>query len=246
MRLGILSDIHSNLEALTSCIEHLKAQGCDHFLVLGDIIGYGANPNECCEIVRSLKAPCLRGNHEEAVLNPQAREDFNPAAQEAVEWTAKNLSSENLQWLASLPKIYKEALWTAVHGSLSDPINEYLVDESSARETFMLLHTPICWIGHSHIASAFLRKEDSLLGIQKRNFPQGGTLKIEPGFQYIINCGSVGQPRDRNPLSACGLWDSEAGVVFFFRVNYNIALAQEKILQAGLPEILALRLSYGW
>ena len=240
MRYGILSDIHSNLEALRAVLDLCNEEGIEDFLCLGDIVGYGANPKECLHIVRGLKMVYVAGNHDWAVsgrLNPMY---FNPVAKEAVYWTQKQLSSEEIDFLKRLQLVFKNDDFILTHGTLSEPERfYYMMYLSQVIETFRLMDRNLCFIGHSHAPQIIIqqgeegRPSDTL------------KIKVKPGYKYIINAGSVGQPRDGNPMAAYCIYDTDSRVIEIKRTPYDIKSAREKILKAGLPVSLAERLAVG-
>lgn len=244
MRYGIISDIHSNLPALETVVSHLKRE-VDAFICLGDIVGYGAQPNECCELVRELKPIVVAGNHDWGALEKIPSHHFNPYAEEAILWTRDRLSGENREFLSSLPKIQETPLFTLAHGSLRDPLEEYILSTPQARDTFSLLKTPILFFGHTHIPALFLQREGQL-SVFATALGEGAKVKIEKGYRYLINPGSVGQPRDNNPWASAGIFDTDALEVEIRRYEYPIEDAQRRIISARLPLILAERLSFGW
>jgi predicted phosphodiesterase len=244
MRYGIISDIHSNLPALEVVLSNLKKE-VDAFLCLGDIVGYGAQPNECCEIIRELKPIGVAGNHDWGAVEKIPFHHFNPYAEEALLWTKNNLKSENRDFLSSLPKTHIDSLFTLVHGSLREPIEEYLLSTPQARDTFSLLTTQILFFGHTHIPTLFLQREGQLT-VSAVVLSNGAKIEIKEGFRYLINPGSVGQPRDNIPLASAAIFDTSNLEVEIRRYEYPIELAQQGIISAGLPLILAERLSFGW
>lgn len=244
MRTLILSDIHSNLEALNAVLERAKSIGYEKLLCLGDVVGYAANPNEVCEIMIKIDGIFLMGNHDYGMLDVTSLKWFNENAQEAVVWTAKMLKQEYLSFLQSFKEMTDTSLFVAVHGSLTKPLWDYVHTEQEARACFDLLRHRVCFVGHSHWAGAYFKNTKNNV-ISHMDFYDGGKLTFSDDFQYIVNCGSVGQPRDRNPEASFGIFDDEAKTVEVFRVSYDIKATQEKILAAGLPQNLAYRLSMG-
>ncbi|MBN1870716.1 MAG: metallophosphoesterase family protein [Candidatus Omnitrophica bacterium] len=240
MRYGILSDVHGNLEALEAVLALYQEERIENFFCCGDVVGYGANPKECLEIVRGLRMLCIAGNHDWAVsgrLNPAY---FNPVAKEAIYWTQKQLTAEEIGFLNDLQLVDKNDQLILTHGSLNEPESfHYMMYLSHAVETFRLMDRNLCFIGHSHVPQIIIR--------QKEKIWLSDTLKItmEPGCQYIINVGSVGQPRDGNPMAGYCVYDTKSQGIEIKRITYDIKLAQKKILQAGLPASLAARLSIG-
>ncbi len=239
MKFAIIADIHANLEALQVVLEDAKAQKATHYACLGDVVGYNANPKECLDIVRKMGMPCVKGNHDEYISSEEHLEGFNPAAAEAVNWTRNQLSEEDRQWLRDLKYTRMVTTFTIVHATLDAPQRwGYVFDKLAAAASFTYQNTPICFFGHTHVPVAFIR--DSVV--------RGGTyskFKVEPGKKYFINVGAVGQPRDNNPKSSYVIYDVDEGTIEQRRLEYDIATAQKKILDAGLPERLAERLAYG-
>ncbi len=239
MKFAIIADIHGNLEALQAVLEDAQKQGCTHYACIGDVVGYGANPRECLQIVRSMGMPCVKGNHDEYCSIEESAEGFNPLAAEAVMWTRQQLSEEDRQWLRDLRYVRMVTNFTIVHATLDAPQRwGYVFDKLAAAASFPYQNTPVCFFGHTHVPVAFVR--DSMV--------RGGTyskFKIEPGKKYFINVGAVGQPRDGNPRAAYVVYDVDEGTVELRRLEYDIATAQKKIRAAGLPERLAERLAYG-
>ncbi len=242
MKWAILGDIHGNLEALQAVLKAIGEVDC--YLVLGDIVGYGPDPNECCQIVRSLpNAKVIRGNHDMAAVGMLDTSWFNPYARAAIEWTAKELTSENYDWLRSLPERLYEEDFEAVHGAPFDPL-EYITSTFEAREAFRVMRKDLCFVGHSHVAEFYVQRAGEETCLQ-RPLRSGDEITLEEGKRYIVNPGGVGQPRDGDPRAAFAIFDTESRKIKLFRVGYEISLTQLKMQHAGLPEILWLRLSYG-
>lgn len=239
MKFAIIADIHGNLEAFRVVLDDAQKQKCTHYACIGDVVGYGANPRECLDIVRKMGMPCVKGNHDEYCSIDEHLEGFNPAAAEAVHWTRKQLSEDDRQWLRDLKYVRMVTSFTTVHATLDGPQRwGYVFDKLAAAASFPYQNTPVCFFGHTHVPVAFIR--DSMV--------RGGTyskFKIEAGKKYFINVGAVGQPRDGNPKSAYVVYDTNEQTVELRRLDYDIATAQKKIREAGLPERLAERLAYG-
>jgi len=239
MKYAIIADIHGNLEAFQVVLEDIKQQKCTHTVCLGDVVGYGANPKECLEIVRTQNIPCIKGNHDEMCSGEEPLEGFNPYAAEAILWTRDQLNKEEQQWLRDLKYLRLAANFTMVHATLDGPQRwGYVFDKLAAAASFTYQNTPVCFFGHTHVPVAFIR--DSLV--------RGGTyskFKTEPGKKYFVNVGSIGQPRDNNPKAAYVVYDLNEGTIELRRLDYNIQGAQKKILAAGLPPRLAERLAIG-
>jgi len=243
MKIGIVSDIHSNSEAINSVLKNIKK--VDEFICLGDIVGYGADPNYCVEKMKDLNCRCVGGNHDFAVLRKIDLNLFNYTARDAIIWTSLQLKKENLNFLLNLKKkIELEDNIFAVHGSLQNPLLEYILDKNTASLIFGKFNFKICFVGHSHVAGCFSFNEDTNR-IDYTNFSNGGYVEISKKKRYIINCGSVGQPRDGNPKASYAIYDQKNEIVNIYRVSYPIHLTQKKIIEAGLPRSLADRLNYG-
>ena len=239
MKYAVIADIHSNLEALEVVLADSKEQKCTHYCCIGDVVGYGANPRECLEIVRSMGMPCVKGNHDEYCSMDETLEGFNPHAAEAVQWTRQQLTPEDRQWLRDLRYVRLVASFSMVHATLDVPQRwGYVFDKLAAAASFTYQNTSVCFFGHTHVPVAFIR--DSMV--------RGGTyskFKVEAGRKYFVNVGSVGQPRDLNPKAAYVVYDLDEQTIELRRLDYDIAKAQKKILDAGLPPRLADRLSHG-
>lgn len=250
MRLLILSDVHSNLEALDACL----AAAPTHDLVvnLGDNVGYGANPNEVIDRVRALGHTFVRGNHDKAVSGLMDLEDFNPIAGIATLWTRDKLTPENLDWLRNLPQgpvVLPEVPGLQfVHGSAHDE-DEYLVSVRDALQPLLADSVPVTFFGHTHLQGGFaLQGEISELyrpAYRTVGQPESSDWPLRNNRHYLINPGSVGQPRDGDWRAAFATYDTEARIVTFYRVPYNLRVAQEKIHSANLPPRLAARLATG-
>jgi len=245
MRYLVFSDIHGNLEALEAVLNDVKRKKIDYYLFLGDLVGYGASPNEVVKRVLSLKRLFMvRGNHDKAVCGLDSIQTFNPIAAAAIEWTRKNLHPKHLSVLSGLPKspliIHHEI--SICHGSPFDE-DYYIFGEFDAVEAFGFIETPLCFFGHTHFPFIYAEKEQVVEGtfIQETPFE----LRLEKGTRYLINPGSVGQPRDRDPRAAYAIFDSKTNRIKFYRVKYDVNQTQRKILEAGLPSALAERLALG-
>ncbi|HEY0457067.1 MAG TPA: metallophosphoesterase family protein [Verrucomicrobiae bacterium] len=239
MKYAVIADIHANLEALQVVLEDTRAQKCTHYCCVGDIVGYGANPIECLNIIRDMGMPCVKGNHDEYCSSNDTLEGFNPHAADAVNWTRKQLSEPDKQWLRDFKYIRLVASFSMVHATLDGPQRwQYVFDRLAAAASFTYQNTGVCFFGHTHVPVAFIR--DSQI--------RGGTyskFKVEPGKKYFVNVGSVGQPRDGNPKAAYVVYDLDEGSIELRRLDYDIATAKRKIIEAGLPQRLADRLDLG-
>jgi diadenosine tetraphosphatase ApaH/serine/threonine PP2A family protein phosphatase len=265
MRILVLSDIHSNLETLEACLEAVPAH--DKVANLGDIVGYGGNPNEVTALARKLGGMLVRGNHDKACTGQMTMEDFNPVAAIAALWTMQALTPENLQWLKLMPRgplflplrypRNQEETWAGteqdgvqlVHGSPRDE-DEYVLVLRDAQESLLRTNFPLTFFGHTHIQGGFAVVDgrwDTLRplynGTQEES--ERWLLDLNNEAKYMINPGSVGQPRDGDPRAAFCVFDSDRYEITFYRVPYDIEKAQQQIIAARLPERLATRLAEG-
>ena len=243
MRYAIISDIHSNFEALQAVIAEIDALGEADFLCLGDIVGYGPSPNECCDLLRARKCISIAGNHDEAAATGAGLERFNPVAREAIQWTRTQLSDENRQYLASLPRERTIDGFGLVHGS---PVRhfDYIMDTRDAEQALELAAKPLTFVGHSHVAEVYYRNPAGRTS--RERLLHGGQIDIVPEYRYIVNVGSVGQPRDRNPQASFGCYDDDAARVEIRRVTYDVEGVSARMQRASLPRILRERLAAGW
>jgi len=241
MRYAIFSDIHSNLEALEAVLEAYQKERIDKYLCVGDIVGYGANPNECIAKVKESATVTLAGNHDWAVVDLFPTDNFNPAAQEAVFWTKEHLGENGKVFLQSLKLIYVIENFVLVHGSLDKPQNfNYLTNVYDCAATFQLLKSSVCFVGHTHVPVVFIQDKEG-----NSHYQDVDSLKIAPQNKYIINVGSVGQPRDSIPQAAYSIFDTENQEVQIKRIKYDVFKARRKIIEAGLPSFLGDRLLTG-
>jgi diadenosine tetraphosphatase ApaH/serine/threonine PP2A family protein phosphatase len=243
MRYLILSDIHANLEALDAVLAERVV--VDATLVLGDLVGYGADPNAVIDRVRELPAATMiRGNHDKVGAGIESVRSFNHLARHAIEWTAEVLTPDHRRWLMELPKGPKIVDDTVeiCHGSPFDE-DVYIFDDLDAQRALVTSRRPLCLFGHTHLPAAF-RADGEFEAVPLKRDPHVD-LKLERGVKYLVNCGAVGQPRDGDWRAAFGVLDTEASVLTLRRVPYDVAAAQTKIIRAGLPEVLAQRLAVG-
>ena len=242
MRTLIVSDIHSNLEALDAVLAHADREGgFDRIWCLGDLVGYGPDPSACLGLLREFDLVAVAGNHDYAAAGVIDASDFNGAAYAAIQWTAEQLAADDKSFLAGLPMVSQQPPFTLVHGSLRDPIVEYLTHPSQALATLELLTTPYCLVGHSHYP--FICRENAGRPLFKA-LSDGQPVALN-GERCIVNPGSVGQPRDSDPRSGYAVFDSNGPSVEHFRIEYDIATTQNKMRSASLPQYLIDRLDYG-
>lgn len=245
MRHLVFTDIHGNLEAFLAVLKFVQKKRIDHYIFLGDLVGYGASPNEVIQKIQTLKPlSIIRGNHDKAVSGLDSVQTFNPIAASAIFWTKKTITKKNLDFLTRLkqsPEIIHDTI-TICHGAPFDE-DYYIFGEFDAAEAFSYIQTPVCFFGHTHFPFIYTEKDGNVEG----TFLEGNAneVKLEKGVRYLINPGSVGQPRDRNARAAFAIYDTEARTVKFCRVEYDIEVAKRRILDEKLPPALAERLSLG-
>lgn len=240
MRYAIFGDVHANQEALDAVLDECQKQGVEKYLCLGDIVGYGASPQYCLERVLDLGCPVVAGNHDWAVCGKLSIEFFNTYAKEAVYWTREQLTQEEMDVLADWPLVHEvnEDI-TLVHGSLSFPdLFDYIQTSQDARLSLDKLKTKVCFLGHSHVPVAFFSGP-------MVSYSMSYDIDLNGFDKTLVNVGSVGQPRDENPDACFAIYDDTERKVSIKRVPYDYEAAGARILEAGLPEILAERLKYG-
>ena len=243
MLIAIIADPHANLEAVTAVMAEIDRRRPDRILCLGDLTGYNANPNEVVEIIRDRNIPTIMGNHDAAVCGLEDPWFFRAIAKRAVQWQLQELREGNRQWLSRVPEqIALNGTCLGVHGSPASR-DEYIVDWLDAMRQLEFLNgrdISVCFFGHSHRAS-FFSEHGNNVAIR----PAPGVIKLQPGNRYFINPGALGQPRDRDPRAAFGLFDTDQMTFEFCRVEYDIDTCMRKIIKAGLPRELARRLKKG-
>ena len=246
MRTLVLSDLHANLSALDAALEAAKAHW-DSCVCLGDIVGYGPDPNEVTARLRELGAETIRGNHDKAAAGLMDTSDFNPVAKAAVDWTRGQLIPENLAWLTDLRQGPLEAAGVVlVHGAFQDE-DEYVFTPEQALDGLLDSTAAVTFFGHTHHQGGFSYQNSNLevLQIRPRATESFAALQIDPSRRYLLNPGSIGQPRDGDPRAAFAIADLEHGVVEFWRVHYDIPAVQQRMRHAHLPEPLVHRLMVG-
>ena len=268
-RYAVLSDIHGNLEAFEAVLGFCEGAHIDKYILLGDVVGYNADPVRCVGIARSLDlAGAVRGNHDDyAVFGDTENSGFNPHASAAIQWTHAQLGPEEIAWLNNLPykQVIEECNATAVHATLDTPESwGYIFDVQHATANFSYQVKPVCFCGHSHMPVAFDRIpfatrtrravecipewEDNMNDpVANEDFTIADmlTVKLEKGHKYLFNIGSIGQPRNNDPRASFAIYDTVEQTVSRCRVPYDVATAQAKVRAAGLPERLAARLAVG-
>jgi predicted phosphodiesterase len=237
MRIGILSDIHSNLEALQTAVSFLHKKQIDRYIFLGDSVGYGANPNECLEIISGTEGRSVLGNHERALYDDQLLAAFSGPAREAILWTRRNLEPRWERFLKEMPYLIVEPDFTIAHGCIEGPENfEYLFYFEDAAPSLDKLQTPLGFVGHTHVPQMFRKHERNAV------YLRAGDYALDGRETYLLNPGSVGQPRDQDVRLSCGILDTETHCFSLVRLAYDNRLAARKIIDAGLPEYLGRRL----
>lgn len=247
MRYLILSDIHGNLEALEAVLAHAESQGYDSALVLGDLVGYGADPNAVIQRIQALNPTAIvRGNHDKVAVGMETADSFNLAARRAVSWTAAALTPESRAFLTALPEgpILVNDDVEICHGAPSDE-DKYLFEAGDAAHALLESRRPVCFFGHTHVQVVYQLSDDDSLDVSGFDESSGRRLTLDPSCKYLANPGSVGQPRDGDARASYGLLDTGVRELMLFRVPYDVEAAQAKIRAAGLPEILAARLGLG-
>ncbi len=242
MRICLISDVHSNLVALETVLAALPAY--DQLWCLGDTIGYGPRPNECLALMREHTNQVLTGNHDLASLGTVSLADFNALARQANLWNNRQLLPELRAYLMARPAtVTVEPDTTLAHASPRDPIWEYILDIGTALDNLDHFATAICFVGHSHVPLVFAMHAQGR--VEFGHARAGHVVQIQRGSRYIFNPGSVGQPRDGDPRAAYVVWDTDAGTLRFERIAYDVAVTQEQMREAGLPNLLIERLQHG-
>ena len=242
MKVAVISDIHANRQAFEATLDAIAASDAAELWCLGDLVGYGAEPDACVELARKHAAVCLAGNHDLAVAGALPLEDFSRGASLAVQWTREVIAAENLAFLAGLSPQGQEGAIGLYHASPRDPVWEYVLSALLAELCFDVQRQRVALIGHSHVALAFVRREGALATGEPQR--AGTQLDIATG-EWLLNPGSVGQPRDGDPRAAWLLLDLDGLSASFVRTDYDVAAAAAAIRAARLPDSLAQRLEYG-
>lgn len=238
MPIAILSDIHGNLEALNEALNYTNSHNINMIYCLGDIVGYGPNPNDCVELIKDRCEKVVIGNHDHAAIGLTSTEYFNDFAKISTHWTANNLTEPNKDYLHDLEFTFSEDKFLAVHSTPSVPdMWHYILSEIDAQQEFKYFKEQICFIGHSHFPIVFN---------DQAGFSRAAKVQLQPENKYIVNVGSVGQPRDGNPKTCFCVYDENEESIEFIRLDYDINKTREKIIKAGLPIFLADRLLKGY
>ena len=243
MKYGILGDIHANLSALETVLEELDDAGIDVLVSVGDVVGYGAAPRECIELLRERNAIVVRGNHDAACVGLLDDRHFNPYARAAVAWTRDMLNEDELAWLRNLPLTVTLEHCQVAHGTLYQPeLFDYILSITDADSSLDIMERPVCFVGHTHIPLTVMRFADAP---ERTAYTFDTEVDLTETARALINVGSVGQPRDENPRTAYAIFDAATHQARIFRTEYNIDREAARIRAAGLPDVLAERLGMG-
>ncbi|MEM9399581.1 MAG: metallophosphoesterase family protein [Verrucomicrobiota bacterium] len=239
MKIGIFSDIHSNLEGLTAVLEDMERLGVTHPICLGDVVGYNANPKECLSVVRELGCPIVMGNHDEMASMTGEAEHYNSMAGEGIQYSRDTLDDEEKTFLRELPFKKRIHGFTIVHASLDDPENwNYICNSLEASSSFIYQFTQVCFIGHTHVAQVYEKDQEV------REINHEHPVQLKKNARYLVNVGSVGQPRDHNWKSSYVIFDVHHNTIEHRRIPYDLDKTQKKILDVGLPKQIAERLKH--
>lgn len=239
MRTALFGDIHANLEALQAVLADAASQGVTDYVCLGDVVGYNADPVACLNIIRDMGCPTVKGNHDQDASEDHSLDTMNPVAATALQWTRDQLDDDQRLWLKRLRMVRQVSDFTIVHSTLDQPVHwNYVTNRFDAMSNFSYQFTQLCFHGHTHVPRVFMKSD------KVREVP-AESIAIEAGAKYFINIGSVGQPRDGDPRPCYAIYDQVNKVVVFRRVDYEIEKTQAKIIDAGLPPMLAERLAEG-
>ncbi len=239
MKYAIFGDIHANLEAFQAVLADADQQGCTEHVCVGDIVGYASDPKECLRIIREMECPVVKGNHDEEAVLRTSLDGLNPLAKQAMEWTRAQLDEDEQNFLTNLKLVRQVSDFTIVHATLDTPGSwTYVTNKFDAMASFSYQFTQLCFYGHTHTPRIYI-KGDGVEPSEETN------VQLEMGRKYFINVGSTGQPRDGDWRSSYAIYDADNQEVTIRRIDYDIQKAQGKIIEAGLPEMLAHRLSLG-
>jgi len=242
MRYAIIADIHANLAAFEAVLGDIERKGgVDELWCLGDIVGYGPDPCRCIELLREYNPVCVVGNHDHATIGKINLSYFNPYAAAACEWTAGQLSQDDIEYLEGLPLTVEKDEFLLVHGSPADPVMEYVMSTGIAAKNFDFFQSKYCLVGHTHVPAAFKEEKGTCLSVNL----SPGIGMVLGASRMIINPGGVGQPRDGDPRASYAIYDSEGRVFRLYRIPYDISATQDRMMEAGLPIHLVTRLEVG-
>ena len=243
MRYGVLGDIHSNLSALETALERLDDEGVSTLISVGDVVGYGAAPSACIELLRERSVVVVKGNHDAACVGELDARYFNPLARAAVEWTASVLSEPEKAWLRALPLTADLEHCQVAHGTLHQPeLFDYVLSPTDADPSLDVMTRPVCFVGHSHIPITLMRFKDAP---DRTAYTVDAEIDLSETLRALVNVGSVGQPRDEEPRTAYAIYDAERRMAWIRRAVYDVDREASRIREAGLPEVLGERLRLG-
>ena len=239
MRTAIFGDIHANLEALEAVLEDAASQHVTDYVCLGDVVGYNADPAACLNLIRDMGCPTVKGNHDMDASEDYSLDSMNPVAATAMKWTREQLDEDQRLWLKRLRMVRQVGNYTIVHSTLDQPVHwNYVTNRFDAMSNFSYQFTQLCFHGHTHVPRVYIKSD------KVREVP-AESVEIEANAKYFINVGSVGQPRDGDPRACYAIYDHDSNLIVFRRISYDMETTQKKILEAGLPEMLAERLEEG-
>lgn len=244
MKIGVFSDVHGNLEALETCLKRFKQEGVQGYIYCGDFIGYGPDPEKCVQKILELPLlACVLGNHDAVFAHPELEEFFNTEARHSIDKNKQFLSESSIRALTALPAITQKPGYTVLHGTPRDPVKEYFASCAQFHSNYLLWEGEICFVGHTHIP--FYMKGNAKTCSIYVSTSADSTVKLDPKMRYIINPGSVGKPRDRDPRASFGIWDTQTGSFRFLRQEYDIKKTQQKMEKEKLPAFLIDTLALG-
>lgn len=239
MRIALFGDIHANLEALEAVLADAQEQGCTDYICMGDVVGYNADPVACLEKIQTAGWPVVKGNHDDVASNDDTLENMNPVASAALQWTRDKLNDDHKEWLRNLRMVRQIEDFTVVHATLDQPQAwNYVTNKFDAMSNFSYQFTNLCFHGHTHVPRIYVR-ESRVTEVPAEQ------ITLEAGKKYFVNTGSVGQPRDGDWRACYVIYDLPTGNIIFRRVEYDLEKTQKKIIDAGLPKMLAERLASG-
>ena len=246
MKYGVFSDVHGNLEAFEVALARLEKEQVEKYIFCGDLIGYGPDPQACvklyCELAEKGLVVGVKGNHDALLTHPELQSYFHTEALRVGNWSLEQLNEKELRCISYLPEIIPGKDFTVTHGSPRDPIKEYFATAQQYHQLYTKWKGDVLFVGHTHIAM-FMKGNETSCQVHAATTPQ--TIKLQPGFRYVINPGAVGRPRDYDPRAAFGVWDTEAHSFSFMRLAYDLQKTQTKMRAAGLPDFLINSLSLG-
>lgn len=244
MKFGVLSDIHSNYEALCACIKHFEKEKVDKYILCGDIIGYGPDPELCIKKIQKLPLEaCVLGNHDAAILYPKLEELFNEEARIALAYNKNLITKSSFNFISKLPNIHVGENYTVVHGTPREPVTEYFCNTMQFKDTYSLWKGHVCFVGHTHVPFYISgTKTNCHLHINKQD---ALTMRLSQKKKFVINPGAVGKPRDNNSKLSAGIWDTQANTFTSIRIQYDFSVTQQKMEKLHFPAFLIDSLTLG-